>query len=996
MRFEPERWVRLLYEDTTIYLSKEEPNWFVPNSHGDRILQDLERGISPDGDPFVLRFLHSLPSLKSFSYEGRSRYLRLDKIKELWFHITNRCNLSCSHCLFSCSPKDRIELSLERIIQLSNEAYSLGCNVFVLTGGEPFVHPEIEKIIDHILSFKDVHLCILTNGMNLSKVLKERWMDPDHFHLQISVDGKEERHDKIRGKGTFSHLIKNLLWLKERGFPFTLSICVTKENASDMPYIVELASEVGAKNVHFMWYFIRGRGKEEDFAPTDLIFENFVKAARIAEERGIMIDNIESFKTQVFAPSGTIHDGTTAGWESLAIGPDDKLYPSAALIGMEELSTDLKNGLEHAWKNSPILNEIRSATAKDMDSPFRFILGGGDLDHSYTHKRTFIGDDPYIPLYERIVLWLIAEEARSVRQVEDGVPKIRLRMGEILESCGAHGKVALVHPNCLLATAGENSLSTIKSFYSEAVGDKKADILNPVCYDPELLSHIPKEFRFRGYGCGSPVLDADIKKGEVIVDLGCGTGVECFIAARLTGPKGKVIGVDMLDEMLEVANRAKEGVVKNLGYENVEFRKGYLEDLPLEDSSVDLVISNCVMNLSVNKRKAFSEIYRVLKPGGRLVISDVVCEEEPDPSIKNDETLRGECIAGALTQRHLMSIIYETGFSSFTLIKRFPYREVQGHIFYSLTFQAKKPRSDKKIRVIYRGPLPYIVTEKGDILYAGEVSQISEDDADILGDQIFVLDEYGNVTNIEAENTCCCMPEGLISPVVSDISGNGCLLCGAPVTYLPKQVELRCVFCQRTFLTNSICENGHYVCDECHKGDAKEIIESICLNTKETDMIKLLEVIRSHPRIPMHGPEHHAIVPGIILATYRNLGGEIDELSIQTGIDRGNTVTGGYCAFMGACGAAIGVGIAFSIILGATPLTPKERKISQNATLEALKEIARFKAARCCQRDSYLALKKAAEISERYLPIGLKAEYKLSCEQKELNRECIGKACPLY
>lgn len=990
LHFSPYQWTRIKFEDVPIYISNEEPNWFVPNKAGDKVIQDMLKDISPDGYPAVLRFLYSLPSVNPISYKGRSSYLSLDKINELWLHITNRCNLSCSHCLFSCSPKDSLELDVGTTLRIVKEARGLGCNIFVLTGGEPFVHPEAESIINGILKFDDIHLCILTNGMNLSKALKPNRINTDRLHLQISVDGRKGRHDRIRGKGSFAHLMKNLEWLKEKGFPFTMSMCVTRENAVDMPYIIELASEVGAINVHFMWCLIRGRATDEDFAPVDLIFENFLKAAQLAEQKGIMIDNIEALKTQVFAPAGTIHDGTTTGWESLAIGPDGLLYPSAALIGMEELATKMDRGLEYAWKYSPVLKEVRKTTAKGLNSPFRFILGGGDLDHSYTHKKTFIGDDPYIPLYEKMALWLIAKEAG--KQSEDAIPRLKLRMGDILESCGAHGKVALVHPNCLLAAVNKDSLSTIKSFYSRAAGDKKREILNPVSYDRDLLSHIPEEFRFRGYGCGSPVLDANIEQGQTIADLGCGTGVECFIAAKLTGPKGRVIGIDMLDNMLELANKAKADVAKNLGYGNVEFRKGYIEDLPLEDNSVDLIISNCVMNLSGNKRRAFSEIFRVLKPGGRFVISDVVCETEPDPVIKNDESLRGECIAGAMTQQQLMSMIYETGFHGFRLIKRFPYREVQAHMFYSLTFTATKPRPSNRVKVIYRGPLPYIITANGDMLYAGAVAEISENDAEILGDQIFILDKYGNVTNVEAENSCCCAPELLTSP----LSENGCLLCGNPVIYLSESVELKCVFCQRAFMANSICDNGHFVCDECHKGKAVDIIETICLNTKEIDMIKLMDMIRSHVRIPMHGPEHHAIVPGVILSAYRNTGGIIPDSIIQEGIKRGNSVSGGYCAFMGACGAAVGVGIAFSLILGATPLTPKERKMAQNATLEALKEIAKFRAARCCQRDSYLALKKAAEISDKYLDIKLKAEYELKCQQSYLNKECIGKGCPLY
>ncbi len=1001
--FQSEYWQRIQYDDTPIYLSSEEPDWFVPNRPGDRILQDLQNHVFLNGDPYVHNFLHTLPPIRPVNYEGRSVHLGLEQLSELWFHITNRCNLSCSHCLFASSPKERNELGGDDILRIARDAVRIGCRVFVLTGGEPFVHPEINRIINGLLDPNDNHLVILTNGMNLPDAIDLEWVDSGRFHLQISIDGIGPNHDRIRGKGAFQRLSRNLQWIKGHNIPYTLSMCVTNHNVEEMSKVVDFAADSGAGNVHFMWYFIRGRGKDDGFAPIDLIFENFLKAVERAEENNISIDNIESLKTQVFAPRGTIHDGTTAGWESLAVGPDGLLYPSAALVGIPELSTDLSVGLENAWQQSPVLRRIREATAARLTSPFRFILGGGDMDHSYIHNKTFMGDDPYISLYEKIALWLIARE--SSRQSENGIPQLRLRMGEILESCGAHGKVALAHPNCLLATAAENSLNVVKSFYSQAVGDKKEDILNPVCYDEDILNHVPEAFRFRGYGCGSPVMDAEIQEGECIVDLGCGTGVECFIAARLTGKDGRVMGVDMLDPMLELACRACQDVVKNLGYDNIQFKKGYLEDLPIGDESVDVVISNCVMNLSVHKRRAYSEIFRVLRPGGRLVISDVVCETEPDPAIRNDEDLRGECIAGALTQQHLMALISEMGFVAPRLIKRFPYREVQGHPFYSLTFSAFKPELSDKVTVIYRGPMPYLMTHNGTVLLPGHVIEIPRHEAEMLQDQVFILDESGNVTNVEGQNTCCCsMPPETgdkkvqsVEPLnMMPVSNHGCLVCGAPIIYLSDEKEGQCVYCQKVFLANSMCRNGHFVCDYCHTGEALEIIEHICMNTEETDMISLLKLIRTHPRIPVHGPEHHALVPGIVLSTYRNLGGNLSASAIQTGIQRGNTVAGGHCAFMGACGAAVGVGIAFSLILGATPLTPKERKIAQNVTQITLKEIAKFKAARCCQRDSWIALKKAVELSEKYLEIPLKAEDRLECRQKDINKECLGKGCPLY
>ncbi|MDY6853951.1 MAG: DUF5714 domain-containing protein [Thermodesulfobacteriota bacterium] len=1005
MNFQIDHWQRFQYRDIPIYFNLDEPDWFVPNQAGDDILQSLYSNKANTPNLNIIRFLDRLPVSKPTNYQGRSVYLQLNQLKELWFHITNQCNLSCSHCLFASSPKDESMLRYDKIMEIAKEAHFLGCCVFAITGGEPLVHPDIEQIINGLFQLNNCHVVILTNGMNLPAVLDCNQFDFNRLHFQISMDGIRETHDNVRGKGTFHKLAKNLKWIRKRKIPYTLSMCVTRHNVQQMPDMVDFAASVGAGNVHFMWYFIRGRGQKENFAVVETIFHHLINAAEHADTRGIKIDNLESLRTQIFAPRGTIHDGTTAAWESLAVGPDGLLYPSAALIGIPELSTDTSAGIEKAWHQSPVLQQIRKSTAASLASPFRFLLGGGDIDHSYTHKKTFCGDDPYQTLQEKLVLWLIAKEIN--RKPENGLPQIRLRMGEILESCGAHGKVAFTHSNCLLATAQESSLTIVKSFYSEAVGDKREDILNPVCYDENLIDHIPKAYRFRGYGCGSPVLDADIQKGEHVVDLGCGSGVECFIAARLTGRTGKVIGVDMLDPMLQSANEALQGVIKNIGFNNIQFKKGYLEELPMESDSVDLVLSNCVMNLSVHKRRSYAEIYRVLRPGGRLVISDVVCESDPDPAIRNDEILRSECIAGAMTQGHLMALLEETGFKSVRMIKRFPYRTVQGHPFFSLTFSAVKPKISKKVKVIYRGPSSSLITHDGILLPLGEPRFLDEHEVELLDDQVFVIDESGTVTNIEAANTCSCFlapekqekksptsnPMAFVQPSRYE---SGCMVCGSSIVYLSKERECQCAYCGMTFFVNSMCEKGHHVCDACHAEDGLKVIRHICTNTAETDMIRLLAQIRQHPSIPINGPEHHALVPGIILTTYQNITGDISASTIETGIERGRSVAGGYCAFMGICGAAVGVGIAFSLILDANPLEPEKRKVVQSTTQTVLAKIAKLRAARCCQRDSWIALKKAAALSEVYLPVPLHAKSDLVCIQKEQNKECLGRGCPLY
>ena len=999
-------WTRFVQGDKPIYFSNNEPNWFVPNRRGDELLRSMAEGCSPNGDMEMLQFLSRIPESRPVVYSGRRDFLSLEKISELWFHLTNRCNMACAHCLFSSSPADDAELAASRIFDIAREAHQTGCRLFALTGGEPLVHPEVATVVRHLLAYEQTHVVMLTNGLELFPFLAELHPDPDFFHLQISIDGRHRTHDRLRGQGAFDRLTQTCRRLQRRGFPYTLSMCVTKSNASEMPDVVDWAADMGASNLHFMWYFVRGRGKKSHLVGNEAIFENLMRSASRAKKQGIPIDNLEAMKTQVFAPAGTIHDGSTAGWESLAVGPDGRLYPSAALVGMEEVATEMSSGLISAWHNSAVLQQIRKASASRQNSPLRFILGGGDPDHSFLHNRSWLGDDPYEKLHEMTALWLIGEAAvdRHPRK-EAGIV---LQMGEILESCGAHGKVALVHSNCLLAAAQADSLTTVKTFYAAAAGDTQSEILNPVCYDETLISHIPAAYRFRGYGCGSPVLDADIRQGEHILDLGCGSGVECFIASRLTGSNGRVVGVDMLDAMLDLALAAQPLVAENLHYDNLEFHKGYLEELPVESDAFDIVISNCVMNLSMDKRKAYTEIHRVLRPGGRLVIADIVCETEPDPAIRNDEKLKGECIAGALTVRHLSALLEETGFEAVMLQKRFPYREVNGHLFFSLTYSAVKPASADPVSVVYRGPLPFLVTPDHRLLPRGTTAPLDRLTAEAMGGQLFVLDDHGHVLNVDAENNCACYTapqtagerrpdlRTLTKPLTGRKHAVGCMVCEAPLVYESRPRQRTCVYCGASFSANSVCEHGHYVCDRCHSQDGTAVIRQICLHTGETDMVRIFEQIRRHPSIPMHGPEYHAMVPGVILAAFRNLGGEVSESLLEAGIDRGRSIAGGFCGFMGVCGAAVGVGIAFSLLIDANPTKAAERSTVQRVTADVLEEIAKLKAARCCQRDCWIAFSKAAEISASVLPVTLQADFRPVCGQHHLNRECLGKACRLH
>ena len=182
-------------------------------------------------------------------------------------------------------------------------------------------------------------------------------------------------------------------------------------------------------------------------------------------------------------------------------------------------------------------------------------------------------------------------------------------------------------------------------------------------YSTEDLGHIPEE-AVMGLGCGNPTAIADLKAGEVVLDLGSGAGVDVFLAANKVGPTGLVIGVDITEEMVD---RAKT-IAAGYGYVNVEFRLGEIEKLPVEDDSVDAIISNCVINLSSDKARVFAEAYRVLKPGGRLTVSDIVSEGVIPDEIKNDANAWAGCIAGALEQQEYLEKIKKSGFADIQIL----------------------------------------------------------------------------------------------------------------------------------------------------------------------------------------------------------------------------------------------------------------------------------------------------------------------------------------
>lgn len=227
---------------------------------------------------------------------------------------------------------------------------------------------------------------------------------------------------------------------------------------------------------------------------------------------------------------------------------------------------------------------------------------------------------------------------------------------------------------------------------------------------------------------------------------------------------------------------------------------------------------------------------------------------------------------------------------------------------------------------------------------------------------------------------------------------SGCLICGSELTYSNTPEENKCFYCGNTFTSNEKCSKGHYICDNCHSSGAMDLIENYCKTTSLKDPVEIAVNLMKNPSVKMHGPEHHFLVPAVLLAAHYNIleKNENKSADIKTARKRGEKVPGGFCGFNGACGAGIGVGIFVSILTKATPVTSENWKLSNLATAKALESIAHCGGPRCCKRDTFLALITAKDYVKEHLDIDLEINEKIKCEFSNLNKECLNEACSFF
>ncbi|RJR18947.1 MAG: methyltransferase domain-containing protein [Nitrospiraceae bacterium] len=666
-------------------------------------------------------------------YKGRSDVIAPHKLDELWIYYTLACNLRCRHCLVSAGKGLKKELTDAEIRELVDESIKLGVRRFYLTGGEPFLKEGIFDLIKYITKTRKRELIVLTNAtlFDDKKIAALKKLTGPRLLIQVSLEGPNaEIHDKLRGKGSFDKAVDGIKKLISIGITPIISTAISKLNEKDIAKTSRFLSKLGIQEHNVLWMHAKGRGASnlsDLYVPSDNIALAMKKLKKEYKEQEMIFDNVESLKVRVRTKRGRKNDLCNNCYEKICVNSDGHVYPCASLNGDKNFDAGSvrKESLKDIWLKSKVMDRGRKNSVQDKkecrDCYLEYFCGGGCTSHSYyasevdTGKGSVKALDPYCSTYKALfedIIWELASEGVTAQDGDGYAPplvynamdsKLPGHLGAGIKTIDKNFEVGCYHCSCVLSVDVEDDeevckpeikghvTKTVKKKFSKAAYNPVADYYCPTGYNPKELSHIPSEVLDVSYGCGNPAALADIKKGETIVDLGAGGGIDCFIAAKKLGREGKVIGIDMTDEMLEKARDSAKKVAKVLGYDIVEFRAGNIMELPIESDSVDLVISNCVINLTEDKAKVLEEIYRILKPGGRFIISDIVSDKPVPGYLKRDKELWNACLSGALTDIKFETVAKNAGFSGVSLTKNYLYKKVEYIEFFSITLKGSKP-----------------------------------------------------------------------------------------------------------------------------------------------------------------------------------------------------------------------------------------------------------------------------------------------------------------
>lgn len=370
--------------------------------------------------------------------------------------------------------------------------------------------------------------------------------------------------------------------------------------------------------------------------------------------------------------------------------------------------------------------------------------------------------------------------------------------------------------------------SSVQERYGDGASACESSLCCAVSYDPKYLKVIPQEVIERDYGCGDP--SVYVRPGDTVLDLGSGGGKICFIASQIVGETGRVIGVDMTPNMLKLARDSAPKVAAEIGYGNVSFVRGHIEDLKTDldlvdkflaehpvasvgdyeeltreierigreqpliaENSVDVIVSNCVLNLvsDVNKKQLFEEMYRVLKVGGRIAVSDIVSDEASPEHLKNDPKLWSGCISGALQEAEFVHMLEAAGFHGIVVdnYESEPWQIVEGIEYRSVTLVAYKgiegPCIEKNQAVIYKGPWLKVEDDDGHVFCRGERMAVCEKTFKLMTSEPYTEEiiPVAPVVPVTSEVEMCCPPGVLrdpqetkkgVKPVTTDPKQSNC------------------------------------------------------------------------------------------------------------------------------------------------------------------------------------------------------------------------------
>lgn len=717
---------------------------------------------------------------------GRDTLGAPSRLRELWLHTNNSCNLSCAHCLVGSGPDGERGMETAAWRRVLDEARELGVERYFFTGGEPLVRPDALELLGRAAERAEV--VVLTNGLLFTGVRLAglRGLDRARVALQISLDGATAAtNDAVRGADTFGGICDGIRTAATEGFRVTVTVAVNRRNAAEVPAVARLAAELGARNLHLLWPHHRGRalGAGDWTIDAEGALAVLRETRTTAASVGISLDNWEALLARIGGPRDVRHDLSHAGWESLCVYADGGVYPSAALANEPDLrcGSVRERSLREIWQGSPVLAAMRALTVakKPMcrECPVRWLCGGGDLEHGYNAAADGRGVermwtlDPYCELHKQSIFDAMFEAAAVGR---NGTPRRTgfrrpvpiTGLGDGWKACATDAAegIAFTRSACVLSVDLDAARAPVREFYGDAAEKPQKDLCCPTAYPREDTSHIPQEVLDVFYGCGSPVAIAGIAAGETVVDLGSGGGIDCFIAAKKVGREGRVFGIDMTDAMLERARASATQVAASLGFANVEFRKGYLEEIPLPDATAHAVLSNCVINLSPDKRRVFREMWRVLRDLGRIVVSDVVADRPIPAHLSADREFRGQCLGGSLTGEQFVAELESAGFYGLSLLEQTFWKEVHGIRFHSVTVRGFKFSKGPECRyvgqwAIYLGPFHAVTDDEGHLFPRHEAVEICTDTAAKLGAAPYA----GQFAVFEGEaggDIRCCGPDG--------------------------------------------------------------------------------------------------------------------------------------------------------------------------------------------------------------------------------------------